>query len=188
MLNPRLRSALIIWGYFTAIGLSLFGYRYLEYVANREPVSPWGPLINELFTGAWMAALLFPFVARFARRFPIQRSTWISAIPLHLVALSVYSILHTTLLWISRSTLYPLFGLGSYDYGIMIARYPMEFFHDAIAYVVIAGILYLFDRHVRTAQLEARLAEARLQNLRLQLQPHFLFNALNAISAAVYES
>jgi two-component sensor histidine kinase len=185
--NPRLRSGLFIWGYFSAVGLSLFGYRYLEYVANREPVSPWGPLINELVTGAWMAALLYPFVARFARRYPIQSTNWALTVPLHFVALIAYSIFHTSLLWISRSVLYPLFGLGPYDYGIMIARYPMEFFHDTIAYVVLVSILYLFDRHVRAAQLEARLAETRLQNLRLQLQPHFLFNALNAISAAVYE-
>jgi two-component system, LytTR family, sensor kinase len=32
------------------------------------------------------------------------------------------------------------------------------------------------------------LAEAQLQNLRLQLEPHFLFNALNAISATIYEN
>jgi LytS/YehU family sensor histidine kinase len=69
----------------------------------------------------------------------------------------------------------------------MTARYPMEFFHDVIAYTVMVSILYLFDGHVRAAQLEGKLAQARLENLRLQLQPHFLFNALNTISAAVYD-
>jgi LytS/YehU family sensor histidine kinase len=38
------------------------------------------------------------------------------------------------------------------------------------------------------ARLETSLAEAQLQNLRLQLEPHFLFNSLNAISAAIYEN
>jgi LytS/YehU family sensor histidine kinase len=36
-------------------------------------------------------------------------------------------------------------------------------------------------------QLEARLAEARLQLLNVQLQPHFLFNALNTIAELVHE-
>ena len=36
---------------------------------------------------------------------------------------------------------------------------------------------------LQTADLERRLVEARLQSLRAQLQPHFLFNALNTISA-----
>ena len=72
-MKRRLQSALTIFAWFTAVGLLFFGYRYLEYVANREPISPLEPLINELFTGAWMAALLFPLVVRFERRFPIGR-------------------------------------------------------------------------------------------------------------------
>lgn len=43
-------------------------------------------------------------------------------------------------------------------------------------------------REVRDAQLERSLAQAQLENLRLQLQPHFLFNALNTISSTMYES
>jgi two-component system LytT family sensor kinase len=183
----RLRNGLTIFGYFTAIGLLFFGYRYLEHVSNRERISPLEPLITELFTGAWMAALLFPFVARFARRFPFDHSNWMTRALLHFSALVAFSLVHTSLLWLLRPPLFRLFGLGSYDYGIMTARYPMEFFHDCIAYPVLVSLIYLFDRHVRAAQLETKLSQARLENLRLQLQPHFLFNALNAISSAVYE-
>jgi LytS/YehU family sensor histidine kinase len=71
----------------------------------------------------------------------------------------------------------------------------MEFFNDVINYCTIIALIYLFDhyrqsrdREVRTAQLEARLAEAQLQSLRLQIQPHFLFNALNTVSSLVYEN
>lgn len=41
----------------------------------------------------------------------------------------------------------------------------------------------LRDERIRNAQLETRLAQSQLQVLRMQLQPHFLFNTLNAISA-----
>lgn len=41
------------------------------------------------------------------------------------------------------------------------------------------------NRELKASQLEKLLAEARLQALRTQLQPHFLFNALNTISAFV---
>jgi len=44
------------------------------------------------------------------------------------------------------------------------------------------------DRELRASQLEARLAETRLQLLRMQLQPHFLFNTLNTISELVHEA
>jgi two-component sensor histidine kinase len=185
--KSRVQSGLTVFGYYTAVGVLLFGYRYLETVASREAVSPLEPLINELLTGAWMAALLFPLLAWFARRFPIERRNWLRRIPLHACALAAYSLIHTSLLWGGRAVLYPLFGLRRYDYGIMVARYPMEFFHDVIAYTVTVSILYLLDRQVRAAQLEGKLAQARLENLRLQLQPHFLFNALNTISSVVYE-
>ena len=186
-MKRRLRAASIVFAYFTAVGLLFFGYRYLESVANREAVSPLEPFINEVLTGAWMAALLFPLVARVARRYPFDRANWLRRLPLHLGALAAYSLAHTSLLWLSRNALYPLFGLRPYDYGEMTARYPMEFFHDVIAYTIVVSLLHLFDRHVRAAQLEAQLAQARLENLRLQLQPHFLFNALNTISSVVYE-
>ena len=42
-------------------------------------------------------------------------------------------------------------------------------------------------QELRASQLEARLAEARLQMLKMQLHPHFLFNTLNTISELVHE-
>ncbi len=58
--------------------------------------------------------------------------------------------------------------------------------------VAIAAIAVAFkyradikNRHVRIAELERLLGEARLDALRTQLHPHFMFNALNAISAHV---
>ena len=42
------------------------------------------------------------------------------------------------------------------------------------------------DRALRTSQLETRLVEAQLKTLQQQLQPHFLFNTLHAISALMH--
>jgi signal transduction histidine kinase len=43
------------------------------------------------------------------------------------------------------------------------------------------------DRELRNSHLEAQLAVAQLQVLKMQLQPHFLFNTLHAISALVHQ-
>jgi LytS/YehU family sensor histidine kinase len=76
----------------------------------------------------------------------------------------------------------------------MLYRYPMELAQHVLLFWFALGSIYVFDsyceardRQLASADLEARLAEAQLQNLRLQLQPHFLFNALNTISSVMYE-
>lgn len=51
--------------------------------------------------------------------------------------------------------------------------------------VAAAHVLYLQRAARRAAQVEAQLTSARLAALQLQLQPHFLFNSLNAISSLV---
>jgi sensor histidine kinase YesM len=43
------------------------------------------------------------------------------------------------------------------------------------------------ERELKTSQLEARLAQSRLQVLKMQLHPHFLFNTLNAVSELIYK-
>lgn len=67
-------------------------------------------------------------------------------------------------------------------------------FHIAVlTYFLIAMISYAiqFYRHYREeqerrARMETRLAQAQLNALKMQLQPHFLFNTLNAITALIH--
>jgi two-component system LytT family sensor kinase len=177
----------------TMIGLLIFGHTYLDDLANGEPGEFWATLINEL-TGAYTGAALIPFLIHVARRYPLIGGSWARHLPAHLLALVVFSAVHTTLIFLARTVIYSLAGLGAYDYGILSIRYPMEFPNDVIAYCICVGVVYIVDRYrefrdreVRAAQLEARLSEAQLDVLRLQLEPHFLFNTLNTISSILYE-
>jgi sensor histidine kinase YesM len=147
------------------------------------------PFLEEM-TAAFGAALVIPIAIWMARRYRVDTldfSTLLRNLPLHLVALVVGSFIHTSLNWSLRVLTFPLAGLGSYDYGAMPVRYFMEFPSDTIGYVVTVSITSLYYRQFRAAQLEKTLAQAQLQNLRLQLNPHFLFNTLNTISSVMYE-
>ena len=71
---------------------------------------------------------------------------------------------------------------------IIFARLPLEW----ILYCLVLGAAVAYDYYeryrqhaVQAAQLEASLAEARLHALELQIQPHFLFNTMNAVSGLV---
>lgn len=169
---------------FTAIGLLFFSYHYLDDLARHVPGTIAARFIEEM-SGAYTAMVLMPLIIWFTRRF-----AW----PWQFAGVIVYSLVHTTLMALTRDAIFPLAGLGSYDYGIMSFRYPMEASHDLIIYPIIIGFIYFYDRvrrareaELAAANLERELAKARLENLRLQLQPHFLFNTLNAVSSVMYE-
>lgn len=187
----------IPWTWLVAASLFwllMFTYKYLDFVARQiHDARFYYPLIEE-FTGVFGAVALFPLARFAARRYPMRRDTWLRSLPYHLRALWTFSIVHTTSNWISRMLLFRLFGLGDYDYGVIGVRYLMEMPIDVILYTQFVFGVWLFDKlaaereaALRAAQLEAQLRQAQLQGLRLQLQPHFLFNALNTISATMYE-
>jgi LytS/YehU family sensor histidine kinase len=76
----------------------------------------------------------------------------------------------------------------------MPTRYFMEFPMDVIAYALFVSLVTLLDhygasrdREVQVARLEGELNSLRLATLESQLQPHFLFNALNTVSSVMYE-
>jgi two-component sensor histidine kinase len=191
----RLRSpgAWLLWGAAVfAWGLLLFSYRYLSVLAEGDwkPFQP--TLIDEMTGGLAFGLLYFPLRA-LVWRFPLHRPGWRRRTPLYVAALLVAAPAVTSFMWATRSVLYPLVGLGQYDYGIMPLRYFMEFPIQLIGFSVMVFVLHAFDayreaneRRLREAEIERALAEAQLRNLRLQLQPHFLFNALNTISSTLY--
>ena len=86
-------------------------------------------------------------------------------------------------------------GLGSYDYGNLLYRFPMEGAGDVIGYVMLAGAVHAWEgwkrlkrQEVEAARLESQLTSARLDALQDRLQPHFLFNTLNTIGSLVHDA
>jgi len=174
-------------------GLLLFLYHYLAVLAIRQAEPALAPFIEEL-TGAVVGGALFFPVRRLVRRLPLTAAAWPRRLPIYLVALAACGATATTLMWGLRALLFPLAGLGPYDYGVMPLRYLMELPMQVIWFAAIVAALHLSyalaearARELRAARVESSLARTQLRNLRLQLQPHFLFNALHTISAAMYE-
>ncbi|HEX7118235.1 MAG TPA: histidine kinase [Longimicrobiales bacterium] len=177
----------------TAMGLLAVAYRHLDDVARGHP-QPWlVPLVEEM-TGHYAGVLFLAPLVLLAWRLGLSGRPWSARVGFHAVGVVLFSALHTTANWLSREAIFPLVGLGDYDYGILPVRYAMELPKDVSSYVLVFVIAALFeryraarDRELRTTDLEARLARAQLDNLQAQLNPHFVFNALNTISSVMYE-
>jgi two-component system, LytTR family, sensor kinase len=189
------RTSTWLWlvGLFGAIGLLSFTHFYLDDLARMHYGTAPERFMEEM-TGAYTALVIVPILAFILARFPCRWETLPLALVVNLAGLAVFSAAHTTLMLVTRTLISPLIGLGPYDYGIMRIRYPMEAANDVIVYTTMTLVM-LFITHrakarhaeLTAADLQTKLAEAKLDNLRLQLQPHFLFNTLNAISSVMYE-
>lgn len=151
-------------------------------------------LVHEL-TAALTIPVLFPILLWGFVKYPIQRKSFFRLVCLHLIIVVVYGFCHTSLMIVSRITVYTLFNWPDYDSGVLSYRYLMEFQKQFPLYWFIYGIFSLLqyirtnqERQIQTSLLEKQLSQARLQALKMQLNPHFLFNTLNMISSFMYEN
>jgi hypothetical protein len=175
---------LYIFLYFTLGWMLDVVYRCMDNITRSQPPH-WADRSVEQATGYYLAMALLPWIFFVTRRFPIGLSS--KPIVAHLAAVVCFGFVHTSLMWGSRLILFPLFGLGPYDYGTMPTRYFMEFPSQFLHYAGWVGGYAVYRNWLRTKDLEKELVAARLAALTNRLQPHFLFNALNAVSATVYE-
>jgi len=134
--------------------------------------------------------VLTPLIVWLARRFPLAPGRlWRSAIA-HLVAGVVVALLVALLRMVSSNS----WGLHSSAPLLQVATQNLRYWVPqalAIYWLVIAMLVAgdsyrrYVDTERRAAELDAQLAASELAVLRMQLQPHFLFNTLHAISTLV---
>jgi hypothetical protein len=150
----------------------------------------WGAVV---FAGAaWLAfGALTPITYMLARRYPLRREAIGCTIAAHLAGALVMC-----LCWTSAGVLSSLLlargpaqvSFFRYYLGSLLTNLSLCVF----LYFAVLGCIYAFsyyrevrEREAQQARLTAQLAEARLGALRMQLNPHFLFNSLNAITVLV---
>jgi two-component system, LytTR family, sensor kinase len=188
-----LRFWLAALGVFTLCSILRFAYFFLDDLTRQHP-GTFGRRLLEESTGGLTAFVCFIGVVWLHDHLPLSRAALRQRLPVYLGAFSAYTVVHTSLMWGSRTVLSPLLGLGPYDYGRFPTRFFMEAGEDAISFSAFVIALSLVDSYRarregerRERDLERHFVRAQLERLRLQLQPHFLFNALNTISQVMYE-
>jgi two-component system LytT family sensor kinase len=185
------RVALVV-GIWTLFGLFLVSQTGLAFQRGDRPVN-WYRILSAEMAFAYSWAALTPLVLWLARRFPLERDRWPRSLAAHvfaslLIGLATRAFRDLMFFYLtaepeSRMPFVKLF-LNVYlffDYGSMI-------------YWLILLVCYALNYYrryregeIKTTRLEAQLAQAELQALKMQLNPHFLFNTLHSISALVHK-
>ena len=176
------------FGFWTLLALSYAFSGGLSSISEGYPPG-WLRTLCWNLSNFWLWMALVPLVGWLGRQtagrswgrfFAVQ-------VPASLGVALLQMLAHLMLFWyLSGPGRMPVHTLGQY------LRMELAYsFHLAVlTYWVILAVLrgmesrrHLRDERLRRTQLETQLAQAQLQALRMQLQPHFLFNTLNAISA-----
>lgn len=144
---------------------------------------------------AWL--LLTPAIFWLSRRFTIDHGAWPKHLVIHLFAALVGAVAIDFIAGWTLGIFMPDHPWASFEPGVRLLNF--RFLDELFIYFVVLAAGFARDYFWRFRErqleasrlreeaigLEARLADARLHALRMQMNPHFLFNTLHAVSSLV---
>ena len=185
---------------FTFIGISLD-----PRTGRLQPMVP-GASAGMAFSGWYLWAALTPLIFWLSRRYGLERGSWPSRLFVLLGAGVLIAIGVEIVISYLRFEVFYRFPGRPVTFDPVWGMRRLAWLDDLVVYFAILAAGFARDYFLRlqarsretvvlqakavqlqaeAARLEAQLAEARLSALRAQLDPHFLFNTLNAVSSLV---
>jgi two-component system LytT family sensor kinase len=133
-----------------------------------------------------------PLILWWMWKFPLRRRTWLQSGAAHLVFYFALACLYTVYYWVVDSWQMPQ-NAKPLSAEFLETLY-IAFSGSLIRYygpILVGGYVAMYyarlrEQELRSATLAAELAQAQLRALKMQLQPHFLFNTLHSISTLVH--
>lgn len=185
---------LLLW---TVLGLFYFSQGLTQRLASHD-TTPWWHYLVAWLLGAYAWALLTPAVLWLGRQYPIEQRNWPWRAALHLLlggAFSAFELVAESAMY-SRLHLFPTMSTFREAVPQLLA---IGFQGGILDYFLILGVqrgAFYYGRYqersqealkleLRASELQSQLVGAQLNALKMQLQPHFLFNTLNAITVLV---
>lgn len=180
-----LRSTILAFSFWTAVGF-VFA---LPRLANS---AAWQDALLSSLAEWWSWGLLAPVIVVVEQRLPFSSRQLVRRLAPHLLLGPVLTVGYVYLFIVLQAAI----GVGTWsqlsDGRFVGHALQSMFLWGLLVYCLIVGVweANMYHRHslsaeLRMERLERSFSEARLNALRMQLDPHFLFNALNTISAQV---
>jgi two-component sensor histidine kinase len=191
---PYVKRALQLFAIATFLGAFTASQQYIMLSLQGEKMPLIGVLIFAMpFWYLW--AFFSPLVVWLARRMSLVRTYWISKLAGHVLTATALALLHSLIIVAIQVALQPAASEEMFDqpfWKLLTSFAAYELSLNLLAYSAIIGITYATDfyrrykeRELVATQLSAQLSQAQLHALRMQLNPHFLFNTMNTIAMLV---
>jgi len=188
VLKRRWIQWLLGFGFWTLIGLS-FAFQFYISSAKAGLEVTWKQAVSYALGDWYVFAVLSIPVIWLARRFDFEAGNRRRSLAVHVPASLSFSLAYMVL----RA----LVGRWQSEASFTEAFQPLlvkTWHFNLLIYWVIVAVSFAFnyyrkyrERELRAVELEKQLAQARLQALQMQLNPHFLFNTLHSVSSLMHQ-
>jgi two-component system, LytTR family, sensor kinase len=148
---------------------------------HGEPAVPYFDLLRFKLPEALLWALLTFVVLELARRLPVTAANWWHRVPLHLLFAATFHVVGVLVMYVAHPWVRPG-GPRAPLPGALVGG----ILFDVFIYATIVATWHAVAAHGQALRLRNELLEAELRTLRMQLQPHFLFNTLNTVSELIH--
>jgi two-component system LytT family sensor kinase len=191
--SGRAKTAAAIVGLWSAYAINETIHSYYEFQIYGKPLA-WSRAAFGEFSFAYICAALTPLVLWLGNKFRVARPHLWRNLVVHAMA----AVIFMSVVRLAWDIIYvppkPFYDGGATLKKVIYAisgTYESTF--PAYLLILLAGYVWEYQRRyrqeaVRAARLRTEMVQAQLQSLKMQIQPHFLFNTLHTISALVQES
>jgi len=203
MPGSRVQSPRWFWIAAICSGLGLFDATENTLVMRAQGMHHRWPQLFATLLLSWLPwAVATPFVLQLARRYPVARWRRFSTWGAHLTACAAIGLLCAAWTTLMEEVLNP-WAIGPpadpFVHHPLVHEWLSKFYNGLLAYCILYGTILvvgamlhsrerLARQQTETARLNEQLSHAQLDALRRQIEPHFLFNTLNAIAGLVREN
>jgi len=167
----RLGRVALATGFWTAVALVFV-------VPKLGESTDWRATLLSALAQWWAWGLLAPVIIAVDRRLSLSSPRLALRVSAHFIIGPLFAVIYVYLAAVIRAVAWT----AILDTKLLAAAWH-EMFWSLLVYGLIVGVWQAYQYQARLQRLERNFAEARLNSLRMQLDPHFLFNALNTISA-----
>lgn len=186
-----------IFGAATVLALSSTAqaYRMTALGLKAPSTISVGLLLALNFTLWWVPAALTPTIFRFVDWLSRKGLSWVRTVGYHAAAVALFSVINFSALFLVYAIHWWRQGrFATMPWVSTAQRYYLDNLNwTLVTYGSIAALAYSFnlrrrndERALQVARLETELVEARLGALAGELQPEFLYGALNTVSSLVH--
>ena len=196
VLQSRWRKYGLIFGFWALVAVVEAAQNYASQFVMENHAFPWGLAFRRAFEEWYPWAFLTVGILWVARRLDLERAGAKRWFFLHLAGSALVSLVYFAIYAGLLNGQKSVVDGTTFEFGRVLRKLVIYYCHvTVIIYwmIVLAHLGWHYyrrnrERESQASALATELVRARLEVLRMQLNPHFLFNTLHAISALIHEN